>query len=223
MSIDRRDVIAGLIAWPAINNPLTAFGLEQCPAGDFLPGTCSALIDPTKFQAQHVADTQKESQWCWAACISMVCRFHGYDLSQESIVKQMYGKIVDMPADDKLLTDAVNREWTSKDNRKFRIASHIFDPILGMADVQNDTIVDDLRNERPLICGSKGHATVVARVDYVHNPKGQPLVLRVHVIDPWPGATNNEQLARFLDDNEAKSMTMGGGLRFLASIKISDA
>ncbi|WP_342154705.1 papain-like cysteine protease family protein [Methylorubrum sp. SB2] len=222
MRINRRNLIIGSIASTAIGSSFQASALEECPAAGLPAGLCSALIDPSRFESQQVADTQKRSQWCWAACISMICKFHGYGLPQESIVTQMYGSIVDMPADDRLLTSAVNREWSVEGGKRIRISARTFSPALGTADVLNATVVDDLKNDRPMINGSGTHATVTARVDYRPNSNGQPQVFRVHVIDPWPSATNNSQRARFLDANEMKPLQLGGSLRYLASVKIEE-
>jgi hypothetical protein len=151
----------------------------------------------------------------------MVCRWYGIRLSQESIVQRVYGGITDMPASDSVLTRALNSIWVSDDNQRFKIIANVFDPALGRADVSNQIVINDLANERPLINGSRGHATVVARVDYQIAPNGNPVVVRVHVIDPWPGAAPPPKYARFLDQDEMSPEGSGGSLRYIASIRIS--
>lgn len=220
MLLDRRAVLLGCATSLALGRSMRAGALEMCPADGLPPGTCSAFIDPARFQSQAAARMQEESQWCWAACISMVCRFHGFDLSQESIVRQMYGSVVNMPADDRVLTAAINRRWTTTDGRNIDITASTFSPALGTSDVMNSTVVDDLRNNRPLINGSRNHATVTARVDYTRTNMGNPEVFKVHVIDPWPGATNNQQRARFLEQDEMTPVQLGGQLRYVASVRV---
>lgn len=197
------------------------FGRQLCPAPGYPPNTCSVLIDPKKFVAQGTAEHQKQSQWCWAACISMICNWHGYRMSQESIVTRVYKGLVNMPADDKVLTSALNSVWTSDDNRDFRITARVFSPQLGKNDVSNQRIIDDLRNDKPLLNGSGTHATVVARVDYVDEIQDQPAVQRVHVIDPFPGQAAPPLFARFLTREEMTPLPLGGSLRYLASIRIA--
>lgn len=151
----------------------------------------------------------------------MVCRWYGINLSQKSIVERVYGGIVNMPADDRVLTEALNSTWTSDDGQRFDIRARVFSPQLGQGDVNNATVVDDLIGEHPLINGSRGHATLVARVDYQPTPWNVPRIFRVHVIDPWPGAAPPPYYARFLTHDEMVPVQFGGSLRYLASIRVS--
>jgi hypothetical protein len=178
------------------------------------------MIDPQKFIAQRTYQNQPpNSQWCWAACVSMICRWHGYEISQPRIVQQMYGSVVNMPADDRLLTQALNRSWTADNGRPFKTSAKVFSPMLGQSNVDNNLVISDLKNDQPLICGARSHATVVARVDYF---SGQPpRVGQVHVVDPYPGAAAPPFYARFLAPDEMTPMNFGGQLRYLASIRVA--
>lgn len=216
----RRIIVAGASAGILSGVGRHAAALEQCPAPGMPPGTCSAMLDPNRFIAQETAKLQKQSQWCWAACISMVCNWHRFPLSQESIVKRVYGGLVNMPGDDRVLTSALNNVWEADDKRRFRITANVFSPHLGANDVSNLRVVNDLKDERPLINGSGTHATVVARVDYTVGIGGQPHVGRVHVIDPFPGQAAPPLHARFLSQAEMTPIQFGGSLRYLASISI---
>jgi hypothetical protein len=223
MVISRRRLLAGSAAMGVIG-VRGAKALEQCPALDVsVAGACSAMLDPQKF-AERINPRealQRESQWCWAASISMVCHWYGYPLSQESIVKRVYNGLVNMPGDDKVLTSALNSVWESDDHRRFRISASVFSPALNKNDVSNQQAIDALINEKPLINGSRSHATMVARIDFKPSG-GQPEVLRVHVIDPFPGVAPPPQLARFLDRDEKIPITeSGGSLRYLASITVT--
>lgn len=135
-------------------------------------------------------------------------------------MERVYGGIVNMPADDRVLTEALNSNWTSDDGQRFHIRARVFSPQLGQAAVTNSTVVDDLSGEHPLINGSRGHATLVARVDY-QQTQNVPRIFRVHVIDPWPGAAPPPYYARFLAPDEMVPVQFGGSLRYLASIRIS--
>lgn len=217
--LSRRAVTFGTLA--ALVMPRPAAALNQCPAAGMPPNICSAMLDPARFGSTGTAALQEESQWCWAACIEMVCRFHGIKLSQRSIVHRVYGGLVNMPADDKTLTAALNNQWTSDDGKSFRISADVYSPALLQSGVSNERAIEDLTNERPLINGSGSHATVVARIDYVPQAGAPPVVERVHVIDPFPGAAAPPQYARFLSPKEMVPATLGGELRYVASIRIS--
>lgn len=219
--IDRRLFVGGALTAISAARISPAIALQTCSPPGLPPGVCSAMIDPAKFQG--VPAPQEKTQWCWAACISMVCRWYGYPMKQDRIVNEIYGGTVNMPANDENLTKALNHTWTADDGRKFKISAETFSPALGTASISNERIIDDLSNDRPLINGSRTHATVVARVDYIKAAGQPPQVLRAHVIDPWPGAAPGPQMARFLEMDEMTAVQLGGSLRYLASIKISAA
>src|SRR5262245_56250309 len=64
---------------------------------------------------------QQTNQWCWAASISMVFRYYGFQVSQQRIVAEAYGSIVNMPAIDGLtIARQVNRNWRDDQGRPFR-------------------------------------------------------------------------------------------------------
>lgn len=214
----RRELMLGAGAALAISNP--ALALEECPAQGMPPETCSAMLDPDRFLGIGVPALQKESQWCWAACIEMICRWHGVALSQESIVERVYGGLVNWPGDDRVLTSSLNSDWVSDDGTPFTIRANVFSSALDLADVSNQLVIDDLRNEQPLLVGARSHATVAARVDYINDAAGLQIG-RVHVIDPLPGAAQPPFFARILDPDEMTPVESGGSLRYLASIRIS--
>jgi hypothetical protein len=214
-------MLCGGLATAASAQATAALALNECPARDLPSGYCSAMLDPRRFRSRAVAALQRRSQWCWAACIEMVCRWHGVELSQESIVGRIYGGLKNMPASDAGLTAALNNVWTSDSGQRFRISSRLFSPALGRSDVDNAVIIRDLAQERPLINGARGHTTLVARVDYrPEGPRGAK-VADVHVIDPSPGAARPPQYARLLERDEMVPEQFGGSLRYLASISIS--
>ena len=219
--ISRRAILGGVSSAVFAAAAAPAFGLEMCPFAGMPAGSCSALIDPQRFQAQNTFDEQEESQWCWAASISMVCRFHGFHLSQKSIVTRIYKGSVNMSGDDRLLTEALNSNWEDDDGRRLRISADVFSPMLRQGNIDNRRVVDDLKNDRPLIVGSRAHTTVLARVDYFPQPNGQPRIGRVHVVDPFPKAAPPPWYARFLEADEMVPVLNGGSLRYLASIRVT--
>lgn len=212
--IGRRTLLLGGIA-ASVRPSGVSNATEQCSAN-----ACSAMLDPAHFLQVATPSQQLMSQWCWAACIEMICKFNGVRLSQQSIVNRIYGGIQNLPADDRVLTSALNAQWVSDDGVPFKISAKVFSPALGLADVSNQRVVDDLKAERPLLNGSGSHATIVARVDYIMSSAGQPQIERVHVIDPYPGAAPPPLFARFLTQQEMTPASLGGSLRYLASVTI---
>jgi hypothetical protein len=218
--VSRREALkkAGWLAGLAATSPANA--LRLCPAPDLPPDFCSAMLDPYRFARTATPSLQRNSQWCWAACIEMVCRWHGVQLSQESIVNRIYGGMANMPANDQQLTSALNDVWEADDGSRIRISASVFSAAMNLAGVSNERVIADLSAGRPLINGSRTHATVVARVDYL--PRQRPDIRRVHVIDPWPGAASPPQYARFLEADEMTAVQHGGSLRYLASVSLHE-
>jgi hypothetical protein len=214
----RRAVLSGVAALAAASSP--ARSLQLCPAPGLLPKSCSAMIDLQRYHSQETFARQLQSEWCWAACVSMICRYHGFHLSQSRIVQQMHGELINKPGDDRLLTDALNRNWEDDDGKLLRTTAQVFSPILDKFNVDNRKVIEDLKNDFPLLCGARKHATVVARADYYDGPDGPPLVFQVHVIDPYPGAAQPPLYARLLQHDETVPVTIGGELRYLASIRV---
>jgi Papain-like cysteine protease AvrRpt2 len=217
--ITRRAALCGLTGSLFGATTYSASALEQCPAEGMPSETCTVLIDRQRFLQIATPAQQQNSEWCWAACIQMLCRWYGIRISQESIVRNVYGELVNAPADDITLTRALNSSWRSDDNQLFKMTSKIFSPALERADVNNKMIIEDLANEHPLIMAARSHAMLVARVDY--KPGRFPVVYWIHVIDPWPGAAPPPKYARLLDRDEMAPAQVGGSLRYIASVRIS--
>ncbi|MGF1625409.1 MAG: papain-like cysteine protease family protein [Alphaproteobacteria bacterium] len=146
-------------------------GLQQCEAGirsDLASQTAAAV------GSQHL------NQWCWAACIAMVFRFHGFSVPQERIVEETWGNIVNMPGYPDQILGNLNRPWTDSGGRRFAVE--------GDSRTANQfTAVQDLANDKPLIIGTMGHAMVLTSISYVRDAAGNGEVTGVVVRDPWPG------------------------------------
>jgi len=66
--------------------PFAPNGVQQCEAG-----IDSSILDVTASDRQHA------TQWCWAACIEAVFTYYGHPVTQERIVGDIWGGIVNMP------------------------------------------------------------------------------------------------------------------------------
>jgi hypothetical protein len=149
-------------------------------------GVCTAGI-PTA-RVKEIAATQQMNEWCWAASISMAFAYHGHPVSQSEIVRTIWGQVVNLPAMNGMtITGALNREWTDSNGKRFRSRSSFTDLAAGVAMVDNQRIVSELKAERPLIVGVKGHAMLLTAISYM--PMGANVigpVVGAVVRDPWP-------------------------------------
>lgn len=123
---------------------------------------------------------QQASEWCWAACIQMVFSYWGHPVSQQEIVRQTWGAIINMPAQPIQIVKDLNRQWTDARGDEFSSVGDVFS-------ANGVTAAQDLARDMPLIVGSMGHAMVLTAVSYDRAPNGQGQVTGAIVRDPWPG------------------------------------
>jgi hypothetical protein len=161
--------------------PQTAFAENSCG-----PMGCTAQVPFLTFAAHY--ENQYQSEWCWAACISMVFGCYGHPIRQQRIVAEVYGAPYNIPAMSGLMiASALNKSWTDDNGESFdSVMRAAFDTQAGVSAINSAIIVDALENGDPLIVGSGGHATVLTEVIYVPTPAG-PSILSAGVFDPWPG------------------------------------
>ena len=142
---------------------------------------CEAGIPSQLIHASAHRNPQYQSQWCWAACISMVFGYHGHSVSQARIVRDAYGSIVDMPATPRTILTALNRDWVDDAGRPFRAQS-------SFGGTTAEAAATDLAADHPLIVGTQRHAVVLTSLQYRFvGPRGASELLQATVRDPWPG------------------------------------
>ena len=179
---------------------------------------CVSQVDFNRF-VQTAFQTQQQTQWCWAASISMLFNYYGHPVAQERIVRSLYGTTVNLPSGTGWnIASRLNRDWTDDNNKPFEsrlTAAYDYDAQVMTLD--NAWIVNELDRGRPFIIGTKGHAVVATAVRY-QPTQFEPIILAIGVFDPWPGRG-----ARWLDYAEMRAMHLpGGALQFLATVVISD-
>ena len=151
--------------------PLSSSVLHECQVGIH---SAIAEITAGRVGGQHL------SQWCWAACIEMIFRYYGFNISQEEIVRQTWGSIVNLPAWHRQILADLNRQWIDRNGRVFRVSGDSYS-------AKPATAAQDLAQDKPLIISSLGHATVLTGLHYVRNASGNGQVTAAIVRDPWPG------------------------------------
>ena len=187
---------------------------QPTPQGEL----CVSEVDFARF-AQEAYQPQYQTQWCWAASISMVFAYHGHPVAQPRIVSEVYGQPVNMPAQAGIvMAQQLNRTWV--DDRGASFAAQVtgaYDWDAGVNVISNQQLVAELERGHPLVIGNRSHAMVLTAVQYFKTPYG-PNIVAAGVFDPWPGIG-----PRALTPDELYPIHLGGSLRFLASVRISDA
>ena len=151
--------------------------------------------------ANVFARSQENTQWCWAACIEMLFRYHSRPVSQARIVNETFGSIVNMPAQPWDILRALNRSWTDDSGRTFFVQADTMTANLLTAH-------DDLFANNPLIVGTMGHAMVLTGISYDRNMFSSQIT-EIVVRDPW-----QRRGRRVLNRQEAFNIS------FLARVRI---
>lgn len=140
----------------------------------------------THFAAPEGAGRQRMQNWCWAACIQMVLNYHGLHVQQETIVEQVFGTQVDMPAQPQQILAAL-RGWIPDTRGRYS------EVVADAANLDQASIIQDLEYRWPLIVGlsasapgQQGHAYVLTGAYYHIDDYGRPEIYRVVLRDPYP-------------------------------------
>ena len=137
------------------------------------------------FQAQKFAQQQYQSQWCWAACISMIFAHYGHPVSQARIVADAYGGIRNFPGTVNAILGSLNRSWLDDYGSPFTVQASPTGNYL--------SAITDLRDDHPQLIGSLGHAVVLTAMTFYDTPSG-PQVVDAIVRDPWPASPSRRQM-----------------------------
>lgn len=157
--------------------------LADIQCSQFVPPgiqTCEAGIESSLLELEVADRVQHHSEWCWAACISMVFQYYGHDVSQDRIVQETWGSIVNVPGQPAQIVRDLNRLWKDDDDERFHVNGDVYS-------VTAETAAQDLVADHPLIIGSLGHAMVLTDLVYIRDPLGRGQVQEAIVRDPWPG------------------------------------
>ena len=136
------------------------------------------------FAAPEGNGRQRMQNWCWAACIQMVLNWHGLYVSQEQIVRRVFGNTIDRPAVPREMLAAL-QGW-APDSRGGYSAIQA-DPV----NVNTQSVLQDLTDRWPLIVGlngpgGTGHAYVMTAAYFYLNEAQEPVIYRVVLRDPYP-------------------------------------
>ena len=148
----------------------------------------------------------------------MLFGYYKHPVSQPAIVQSLYGSTPNLPSGPGWnIASRVNTGWVDANGKRFRAKlTGAYDYDAGVMTVSNAMLVSELDQDRPVIIGTRGHAVVGTAIQYYVTPAG-PYIVGIGVFDPWPGRG-----ARSLDPGEALAMHMGGELRFLATVRITE-
>lgn len=156
--------------------------------------------------------------WCWAASISMVFDIWGHQVDQIDIVNQTFGGVVCSTAPSAVvIAQNLSRPWRDRNGTVFN--SHLtaaYDAQAVINNLNNNFLVSELGNNRPVVYCNQHHAMVLAVMDYLDTPNG-PIPQAMGVLDPYPGSPD----FHWLSFSEIVAANLGGQMMFLGAVQIT--
>ncbi|MDQ2843780.1 MAG: C39 family peptidase [Acidobacteriota bacterium] len=152
--------------------------------------------------------------WCWAASISAIFDFYGHPVPQQAIVQRVFGGVVCAASGSTTnIGAALSVNWVDANGNSFqsRVIS-AYDPANGLNTLNNQQIIQEITNNRPMLYCNTHHAMVVVGVRY--SPSS---VQMVGVTDPWPYSPPYHPLS----GPEMAPSIRGGQMTFLAAVSVS--
>ncbi|GAA6173914.1 hypothetical protein NBRC116592_35840 [Colwellia sp. KU-HH00111] len=161
-------------------------------------------------------DQQYQSQWCWAASLSNVFDSYNHPVSQQRIVEEAYGGLINLPAQGFQIAQQLNKTWIDDYGNSFSVRlTGAYDYYKGVYSLNNQMIVDNLTQNKPLIIGTNGHAMTLYEVAYYETFNG-PNFIGGSVYDPWPNRG-----WRQLTTAEFTPINLGGQMQFLVTATLT--
>lgn len=204
-----------------------------------LGGVAAAALSPLKAAETFVNNTpmgplrrayvdhptvikQNCQLWCWAASSSMIFASHGHQVPQQQIVQKLFGATVCASSGmhplgpTGTITATLSSPWMNISGTTF--SPHIvaaYDAYRSINAINNNFIINELTQSRPLLYCNRTHAMVVVAIEYIATPMG-PNPTAVGVIDPYPGSPD----FHLLSGPEMVPAHMGGDMTYVASVHI---
>jgi hypothetical protein len=154
-------------------------------------------VGPNLYQAGIYTVTfstarQKGNFWCWAACIEMVLKFHGMEISQESMVAKIHGSLVDKAGNSMQILQALTGTGPNAAGGTSAVYAEGYTGLYHY-------FIQDLINGYPLIVGLNygtniGHAVVLTAVSFSSDMMGRYYPISVVVRDPWPDSPDRQEI-----------------------------
>ena len=155
-------------------------------------------------EMDFVSAAQGSSQWCWAAAIQMVLRYHGVSITQQQIVARSYGtdpwgNLPNWSGSFGIITRNLNNWSIDNYGQEYAVGA-----VFGWGAPPAAVLIEELHNGRPMIISYRdspvsAHAVVVTAATFSRSGLIHSIVVR----DPWPTPANVLNKGRIEYDGSA--------------------
>ncbi len=196
-------LLFGFLLLAASTHTTSAQSIQQLGQNYFVAGVPSGEFE--YFAAPNMNGRQRQSNWCWAACTQMVLNYHGLYVSQEQVVARIYGGLVDQPAGEYEIREALSG-WAPN----VRGGSSYIYCESGLNSINE--ITQNLAYKWPLIVGLQnpnggvGHAYVLTAIYYSMDGYNNTVPDKVVLRDPWPSSYSRQEMSWYEFSNRLMSV-----------------
>lgn len=184
---------------------LAFLGILSSSQAQFYPPPQAPLPPPqyvgiTSQTFNYVASSQQTQMWCWAACIEMVFRYHGVNVSQQDIVARTYGTdwMGNPPpfgATVDIITANLNNWGIDRNGARYTVRASLTPSM-----IPDELILGELELQKPMIIAygptlHSGHVVVLTAASYLPTPHGR-MIRTLVVRDPFPNPFTIQTLGR---------------------------
>lgn len=153
--------------------------------------------------------TQRQTNWCWAACNQMLLNAIGVNEIQENQVKKIFGQLVNKGAgaNYELAKVALAGTYTNSNGEKVTVTAYV--SYLYQQN-QNDPIViiNKLSKGIPLVMATQQHGRVCIGVDYIQNGQFYQITT-LRLLNPLnPNNVETKSMQQFLSEGLMGFMTI---------------
>lgn len=130
------------------------------------------------------------SNWCWAACFSMLFRHFGLQLSPAAIVQIVLGEVSDRTIQPEMLEHHMRRIWVDDQWIEFQARLEIIRKVVDLTPQLGVTILENMKaNRMHFIAEGWTHIALLRGLEVVLDPRSGNLeVIALHILDPGRSA-----------------------------------
>lgn len=156
---------------------------------------------------------QRNTNWCWAACVQMVLNYQGVDAQQEEIVKRVKGDLINDGGTEDEIVKGANLWELGGHKISARYEQYYCKECKNyMPDINLQGIIDELFYKSPMIVRlsvPKEHPrSVWVMTGLIFSREGKDIYPKKVILrDPWPESDSRQELEWKEFSNRLKSIT----------------
>lgn len=190
----------------------------------YYPEPFKVGVDTSRFDKVYAK--QANSMWCWAACLEMIMRHNGFNISQEEFAKHSCGVNWlgipnNCPASFNVITNYLNSLFFDDTDEYILSASLNF----GMPDLLR--VYKELILDNPVIVAYRNYNSSIAHAVLITGMEGYFLhnsifVTKFIIRDPWPRLESYFTRGR-IEKNNAREFTNSISAHWFPSFTVLQA